>query len=84
MDAGVMSCGRLDLEVRTRGAGEAFRSIAGDFGGTWGGNSRSCTKVAVLTFSAGFGLALGLRMGDNGLVDVGIISEVRGGVFCCA
>lgn len=38
-DAGVVSGVLLDLEVSLRGAGDPLRSIAGDFGGTCGGNA---------------------------------------------
>jgi hypothetical protein len=68
MEAGVMSCVLLALELSIRGAGEALRSTAGDFGGTRGGNSRSSLKLVVLTFRSGLGLAIGLMIGDNGLV----------------
>lgn len=83
IDAGVMSCGLLDFELRTKGAGEPFRSTAGDLGGTCGGSSRSCWIFTVSTFSAGFGLAPGLMIGDNGLPGILSISEERGGVLCC-
>jgi hypothetical protein len=65
IEAGVINCGRLVLELSVRGAGESLLSKAGDFGGTSGGISTPSRMVLVSTFNEG--LTLGLRMGDNGL-----------------
>jgi hypothetical protein len=81
IDAGVTSCGLLLLEFRTSGAGEALRSMAGDLGGTCGGSSRSSSKLAVSTFNAGFGIALGLSIGDNGFPGTLCNSEESGMVL---
>jgi hypothetical protein len=81
MDAGVMSCVLLAFEFSMRGAGEPLRSTAGDFGGTCGGISESPVKLAVSTFSSGFGLVMGLIIGDSGFVAVLGVSEIAG-VFC--
>ena len=64
-EAGVVNCGRLDLEWRVRGAGEPLRSTLGDLGGTSGGSSTLSRILVVSTFKDGF--TLGLRIGDNGL-----------------
>jgi hypothetical protein len=64
-EAGVINCVRLDLDCRTRGAGEPRRSKEGDFGGTSGGFSTASGTLLVSTFKAG--LTLGLRIGDSGL-----------------
>lgn len=61
-DADVVSCVLLDLELSLRGVGEPLRSIAGDFGGTSGGEE----GFSVLTLRDGF--APGLKIGDSGLV----------------
>lgn len=78
-EAGVMSCVLLAFELRTRGAGEPFRSTAGDFGGTCGG-SPSPGKLAVSTFNSGLGLAIGLRIGDSGFPAIFEVSEEIGAV----
>jgi hypothetical protein len=80
--AGVVSWGLLALEVRISGAGEPLRSTEGDLGGTCGGNSRSPLKLAVSTFNKGFGVAPGLRIGDNGLPGTLSRSEELGVVPC--
>jgi hypothetical protein len=78
IDASVVSCGLLALEFMTSGTGEPLRSTAGDFGGTCGGSSLSTSKLAVSTFNKGFGVAPGLRIGDNGLPGILSNSEKRG------
>lgn len=85
-EAGVMSCGRLDFCVRTRGVGEGLRSTAGDLGGTAGGSSlSSCSwKLLVSTFKVGFGVAPGLRMGDSDLAVTRGVSEIGNWVVCWA
>lgn len=60
-DPGVTSAVLLDLELSLSGAGEPFRSIAGDFGGTSGGDA----ELAVSTLRDG--LAPGLKIGESGL-----------------
>ena len=82
IDAGVKSCVLLAFEFSTRGAGEPLRSTAGDLGGTCGGNSISPGKLAVSTFSNGFGLAMGLMIGDNGFPGALSVSEEIGEVVC--
>lgn len=79
--AGVMSCVLLALELSIRGAGEPLRSPAGDFGGTWGGKSRS-PRVAVSSFSVGLGLAMGLMIGDSGFAEALGVSVDAAGVVC--
>lgn len=76
-DAGVVSGVLLDLELSLRGAGDSFRSTAGDLGGTWGGN----TWLIVSTFRDGF--MPGLRIGDSGRPPVLADSWARVGVTCC-
>ena len=66
VEAGVVSCGRLDLVFSLRGLGEPLRSAAGDFGGTWGGNSPSSWITSVSTLRAGLADTPGLRIGDRG------------------
>jgi hypothetical protein len=66
-----------------RGAGEPLRSPAGDFGGTRGGNSKSPEKLAVSTLNSGFGLDMGLMIGDSGLAEALGVSEDMTGVICC-
>lgn len=60
-DPGVVSAVRLDLELSLRGAGEPLRSMAGDLGGTSGGD----VGLAVSTLRDGF--APGLKIGESGL-----------------
>jgi hypothetical protein len=82
IEAGVKSCVLLAFEFSMRGVGEPLRSTAGDFGGTCGGNSRSPGKLAVSTLSVGFGLAIGLTMGDKGFPEALGVSREVAGVFC--
>jgi hypothetical protein len=63
-DAGVINCVLLDLECKTRGAGEPLRSREGDLGGTSGGFSTPSGALVVSTFKEG--LMLGLRIGESG------------------
>jgi hypothetical protein len=79
IEAGVMSCVLLALEFSMRGAGEPLRSAAGDLGGTRGGSSRSSLKLVVLTFKSGLGLAIGLMIGDSGLVTALGVSDAEVG-----
>lgn len=82
-DAGVRSCVLLDLRLSTRGPGESLRSQAGDLGGTSGGNSWSSLELTVLTLSTGFGVAVGLRIGESGFPEPLSTSEDMGGVGDC-
>lgn len=77
-DAGVVSGVRLDLKLSLRGAGEPLRSMAGDFGGTWGGND----GFTVSTLSNGF--APGLRIGESGRPEALIVSWEKMEFICCA
>lgn len=63
-DAGVINCVLLDLDCKTRGAGEPLRSREGDLGGTSGGCSTTSGALLVSTFREG--LMLGLRIGESG------------------
>ena len=88
IEAGVINCGRLDLELKVRGAGESLLPKAGDFGGTSGGISMPSRMVVVSTFNEGF--TLGLRMGESGLpigaeassLTVWMMSEDPGKMLC--
>lgn len=59
-DAGVVSGVLLVFELSLRGAGEALRSIAGDLGGTSGGDE----GFTISTLRDGF--TPGLRIGGSG------------------
>jgi hypothetical protein len=63
-----MSCVLLDFGFNLGGLGEPLRS-AGDLGGT-SGRCSGASLTAVSTFSAGFVVTPGLRMGDKGLPNV--------------
>ena len=77
-DAGIVSGVLLDLELSLRGAGDPLRSVAGDLGGTWGGNA----GFTVSTFSDGF--MPGLRIGKSGLAPALGDPCAMVGVICCA
>ncbi len=64
-DGGVVACDLLVLELNTRGVGEAFRSPAGDLGGTCGGSLELFWELVVSTLSAGLGDDPALKIGDN-------------------
>jgi hypothetical protein len=83
MDAGVRSCVLLDLRLSTSGPGEPLRSTTGDLGGTSGGSSWSWFELTVLTLSRGFGVVVGLRIGDSGFPGPLSTSEELGGVGAC-
>lgn len=74
-DTAFTSAVLLDLELSFRGAGEPLRSIAGDFGGTSGGDARLATS----TLRDGF--APGLKIGESDLPLLLSYREV--GVACC-
>lgn len=74
--AGVVSGVLLDLELSFRGAGEPLRSMAGDLGGTWGGDE----ELTVSTFKEGF--APGLRIGESGR-PAALFDSREVGVACC-
>jgi hypothetical protein len=86
MDAGVRSCVLLDFTFSTRGPrgpGEPLRSTAGDLGGTSGGNPWSSPEVTVFTFSSGFGVAVGLGIGESGFPGPFSTSEEMSGFCAC-
>jgi hypothetical protein len=77
-EAGVISCVLLALELNIKGAGEPLRSVFGDLGGTLGGSSKSMEKPAVSTFNSGFGLDIGLMMGDSGFPEAfGVSADMK-------